>query len=119
MVRDEITDGRRIAQLLSSELTGLARGPLSDVHVVDADPDVSPTPAGATAYAIEQGDGRLGTVAVRPDAAVLDLQRALPPDATVDRSDLSVEADDQRRLVIERGAGVKAAVDVLRAVVAE
>ncbi|MFB6095961.1 MAG: hypothetical protein ABEJ74_01060 [Haloferacaceae archaeon] len=51
MVEDRLSDGRRIAQLLASELDGLG-GDLERVAVVDADPDVEPTADGALAYAV-------------------------------------------------------------------
>jgi predicted acetyltransferase len=40
MVENRITDGKRIAQLLASELTGLEQPPLDRIEVVDATPDV-------------------------------------------------------------------------------
>ena len=49
MVTDRLTDGRRIAQLLSSEITG-DKEDLSALSVTDADPDVEPTADGALAY---------------------------------------------------------------------
>lgn len=52
MVEDTVSDGLRIAQLLSSEIHGHERGALGRVRVVDADPDVEPTGSGAVAYAI-------------------------------------------------------------------
>lgn len=65
MVHDEITDGERIGQLLSSEIHGHERGGLGRLAVVDADSDVEPTEAGAFAYAVafdpdrrEEGDER-------------------------------------------------------------
>ena len=57
MVVDEITDGRRIAQLLSSEVHGRESGSLGRLSVVDADRDVEPTEFGAFAYGIDLGDG--------------------------------------------------------------
>jgi len=52
MAKERITDGKRIGQLFASELTGLERGPLGAVSVVDADPDVEPTEDGAFAYRV-------------------------------------------------------------------
>ncbi|WP_224449011.1 hypothetical protein [Haloprofundus salilacus] len=50
MVERRLTDGKRIAQLLASELEG---GGSSDrLRVVDADPDVEATTDGAFAYAV-------------------------------------------------------------------
>lgn len=51
MVEDRLTDGKRIAQLVASELTGDGGG-LARVVVADADPDVEPTVDGAFAYRV-------------------------------------------------------------------
>lgn len=51
MVRDRLTDGVRIGQLLASEISG-NEGRLRDLRVADADPDVEPTVDGALAYAV-------------------------------------------------------------------
>lgn len=115
MVEDRITDGRRIAELLSSELSGLASGPLAAVSVVEADPDVTPTPAGARAYAINHDGERVGTVDVRPAAAVLAFAEPVDVDVAVDRDGLRWAGEHRRRLVVADGAAVKPAVDVLRA----
>lgn len=55
MVEQRLSDGTRIAQLLASEIEGLG-GPLASASVVDATPDVEPTPAGAFAYAVGIGE---------------------------------------------------------------
>jgi hypothetical protein len=113
MVEDVTTDGRRIAELLASEVTGLAVGPLADASVVDAEPDVEPTAEGALAYRIEYAGERIGAVRVRPEAAIIDLRREWPPDAS-DAPGLAREAGGTA-LVVERGAAVKSAVDAIRA----
>lgn len=115
MVDEELTDGRRIAQLLSSELTGLSRGALADVSVIDADPDVTPADSGAFAYAIEHAGDRVGTVSVTPEAAVLSVDRPLRSDELAGREGVAIPDGDATRVVVERGAVVKAAVDALRA----
>lgn len=51
MVQDRLSDGKRIAQLLASELTG-DQAALAHVVVADADPDVEPTEDGAFAYRV-------------------------------------------------------------------
>lgn len=51
MVEDRLRDGKRIAQLLASELTG-DQVSLANVVVADADPDVEATEAGAFAYRV-------------------------------------------------------------------
>jgi hypothetical protein len=118
MVEDVITDGRRIAELLASELTGLERGPLGAVDIVEAEADVTPTADGAFAYAIEHEGDRVGTVTIRPEAAVLDLGAESLDVADTLTAGLSVPGDPPGRLVIERGAAVKAAVDVVEGTIA-
>jgi hypothetical protein len=51
MVDDRLTDGRRIAELLASELDGLG-DELAAVSVSDADRDAEATPDGAYAYRV-------------------------------------------------------------------
>jgi hypothetical protein len=110
MVEDRITDGKRIGQLLASELTGLERGSLGTVAVVEADPDVEPTAEGARAYRIEADGEPLGTVAVTPESARLRLASgtAVAPE----RDDVTVEADGAV-VVAHSGAAVKALVNVV------
>ncbi|MDS0259408.1 hypothetical protein NDI56_08390 [Haloarcula sp. S1CR25-12] len=110
MVEDRITDGKRIGQLLASELTGLERGPLGAVSVVDADPDVEPTDDGAFAYRIEAEGEPVGTVFVTVTTARLELdgQTALDPQ----RDDVTVE-NDGTVAVAHSGAAVKTLVDVV------
>lgn len=113
MVEDVTTDGRRIAELLASELTGLRVGPLEHVAVVDAHRDVEPTADGALVYRIEYADQRIGEVRIRPGAAVVVGADAWSRGPLEDATGLFLE-DDDRVLVIERGAAVKRAVDALR-----
>jgi len=54
MIDERLTDGVRIGQLLASELSG-DEGRLRDLGLVDADPDVEPTPDGALAYRVIRG----------------------------------------------------------------
>ena len=110
MVKDRITDGKRIGQLLASELTGLQRGPLGAVSVEDAAPDVEPTDEGAFAYRITADGEVLGTVSVTDRTARLELERttAMAPE----REDVTVEGEG-RVVVAHSGAAVKALVDVV------
>ncbi|EMA16355.1 hypothetical protein BDK61_2513 [Haloarcula quadrata] len=108
MVKDSISDGRRIGQLLASELTGLQRGPLSGVSVVDADRDVEPTPAGAFAYRVTADGTEVAVVEVTPETARLVLEQA--PVTAPERDDITV---DGTTVVVHSGAAVKTAVDML------
>jgi len=110
MVEDRITDGKRIGQLFASELTGLERGPLGAVAVEDADPDVEPTPEGATAFRVAADGDTLGTVAVTETTARLELET--PTAVESDREDITVE-NEGRVVVAHSGAAVKALVDVV------
>lgn len=62
MVEKRLRDGRRIAQLIASEVHADAT-----LSVVDADPDVKPTADGAFAYAVARG-GNGGGASDRDDA---------------------------------------------------
>ena len=120
MVEDTITDGKRIAQLLASEVTGRETGPLASLTVVDADPDVEPTADGAFAYGIDRDGDRLADVTVQPDRACLELKRRVDTGAeAAAAADLRVRrkaVDPPTALVfVETGASVKAAVDALGA----
>jgi hypothetical protein len=70
MVEDRLQDGKRIAQLLASEIEGNG-GTLAALAVSDADPDVEPTDDGALAYTVrdEGTDDRLAEVYVQQDRA--------------------------------------------------
>lgn len=105
MVNDRVTDATRVAQLLASELTGLEVGPLETVDVTDADPDAEPSPEGTVAYRVTADGESVGTVLLYPDRAVVDLG--------VEGS-AGVEGTTDDELVVESGAAVKRAVDVVR-----
>lgn len=119
MVEDRITDGKRIAQLLASELTGLATAPLDRITVVDAMPDAEPTPGGAEAYGVALDGERIGTVGVSYDYTTLSVRGALS-DEIEPAAGLTVErAAETVQIRIHTGAAVKGAVDLLVSVVSE
>jgi hypothetical protein len=117
MVDERVRDGQRIAQLLASELTGRATGPLADVSVVDADPSASPSPGGTRAYDVAFDGERVATVRMTERTARVELAESLEPAeaASVEAGDdLSVESGEAGPvLVVGSGAAVKGAVDVL------
>lgn len=149
MVIDRITDGRRIAQLLASELDGREDGGLEAVSVVNADRDVDPTEAGARAYdvvvwadvdedereherdAADEDTAHLARVFVHPDRArvVLEADRGLVEAAA---ADVGLEVEDAGSegtgmsesatlpsVTIDSGAAVKRATDAIQRVLAE
>jgi hypothetical protein len=131
MVDERLTDGRRIAQFLASEVTG-HEDDLRSLSVTDADPDVEPTPDGAFAYAIERaerddgGDGgadstRVASVFVQPERVRVEFEAAVDAVADAAREEgLRVRpkaVDPPRTLVfVEDGAQVKWLLPALRAV---
>ena len=124
MVEDRITDGKRIAQLLASELTGLSTESLDRYGVENADRDAEPSSGGTFAYDVVRDGEPVGSVFVHETSARIDLavgdESALdaPP---VDPDGLAVTTtDDGRvRLHVEYGAAVKRAVDSLLAALEE
>lgn len=111
MVTDRITDGKRIAELLASELTGLEEGVLADVSVSDADRDAEPTPEGTRAYVIRFDGECVATVVMYPEYVAIstDVYDPLPEG---ERRGVTVTVDGSIRVLT--GAAVKPAVDVLR-----
>ena len=120
MVEDRITDGRRIAQLLASELEGREDGEFARFTVVDADRDVEPTDDGARAYRVERDDESFAAMFVQPDRARIEIdvdpERALEAAEDVELRARPKATTPPRTLVfVESGAEVKRATDVLEA----
>jgi len=108
MVEDRITDGKRIGQLLASELTGLATGPLADLAVVDADRDAQPSEDGTVAYRLAYRGERVATVSLYPDHAQVAFRTGAPSGRG------KAGPGDGPTLRVESGAQVKRAADAIR-----
>lgn len=122
MVEEESTDGKRIAELLSSEVTGHENAPYDRLSVANADPDVEPTTDGAHAYDVHLDGERLGSVSVMPDRIRLELFEGLEAaERAAEQRGLRtrpVGAQPPRLVVfVENGARTKRALDVLGAAV--
>lgn len=122
MVEDRITDGRRIAQLLSSELHGRTDGAFAALSVVDADREIEPTADGTRAYRVERDEESFATVFVHPDRVRVEVETGL--DAAVEAAEelglrVRPKAVEPPKtiLFVESGAQVKRAADVLAAAV--
>lgn len=134
MVEEHLRDGKRIAQLLASEVEGVVDGAV----VVDAERDVEPTEDGAFAYGITRsavesdaisddeldGTDRIAEVYVQPDRARVEFLVA--PEIVAERAEeagLRVRPKavrPPRTLVfVEDGAQVKWIVPVVEHVVGE
>ncbi len=111
MVENRITDGKRIAQLLASELTGLSEGVLAAIDLADVDRDAEPTQAGTLAYRITYEGEPIADVFLFPSSVVVRLldERQWPEDAPL--------RENGEQLRIEYGAAVKGAVDAIRLLV--
>lgn len=129
MVVDEVRDGRRIAQLLASEIRGHERGTLGRCAVVDVQ-DVEGTEFGEFAYGVdltldgdEEGeDRRVADVFVHDDRARVEFRHGVETAVDAGRdAGLRVrpKASDPPRTVVfvESGVEAKRALAVLRAVV--
>ena len=126
MVTDELTDGTRIGQLLSSEIHGHERGVLGALRVADADREVEPTDDGAFAYGVdfEPEDGeptRIAAVYVQSDRVRVEFAVGVETAAeAAEEAGLRVRpkaVDPPKTLVfVENGAEVKSALRVVRAV---
>lgn len=123
MADERLSDGRRVAQLLASELTG-DHGQLAALSVTDADPDIEPTPEGALAYRVHDDDADriVAEVYIQPDRARVEFQVA--PDVAAEvgsEQDLRVRPKatqpPQTIVFVEDGAQVKWILPVFRAVV--
>ncbi|WP_435175926.1 hypothetical protein [Halorussus sp. AFM4] len=127
MVEERTTDGKRIAQLLSSEVSGREDSGLDALDVVNADPDVEPSADGELAYEIGRTDGDaddteiLAAVYVQDDRARIEFREAVDAAAeAAEEADLRVRPKavrpPQTLVFVEDGAEVKRATDVLVAV---
>ncbi len=128
MVRERLTDGTRIAELLASEIES-GGGVLSPLSLSDANPDVEPTSDGALAYRVvrladrETGDDRTtADVFVQPDCTRVEfVSHPAIAVTTASESSLSVQSNSETssrtHVFVESGAEVKRARDVFEAVV--
>ncbi|WP_458205830.1 hypothetical protein [Haladaptatus sp. NG-SE-30] len=122
MVEDRITDGVRIAQILSSEIDGREDPPLDSLAIVNANRDVEPTDDGALAYEIDQDGEVVASVFVQPDRVRIDISDGIDA-ATEAASEAGLRVrpkaaqPPQVLVFVESGAAVKRAVDVLIAAV--
>ncbi|ADJ14238.1 hypothetical protein [Halalkalicoccus jeotgali] len=118
MVEEHLADGRRIAQLLASEIDGRTDGSLDTLSVTEANPDVEPTANGAFAYAVAADGERLAGVYVHPDRVHLEFDAGHEAALTAAESaTLRVRpkaTHPPKTLVfVEDGAAVKRAVAVI------
>jgi hypothetical protein len=123
MSDDRITDGRRIGELLASEVTARSDGPLSNLVLVDVRSDAEGSADGTFAYGISLGEQiRLADVYIHDDRARLEFRAGLDPiPEAAEEAGLRVRpktVEPPRALVfVEDGAAVKRVLDVIRVAV--
>jgi hypothetical protein len=121
MVEDRITDGRRIAQLLASEVRGHENPPFDRLSVVDVQ-DVEGTAFGAFAYGVAlEETRRLADVYVHTDRARIEFREAVDVAAeTASEAGLRTrpKATDSPQTIVflEDGVEVKRVLPTVRAV---
>ena len=132
MVEDRTTDGKRIAQLLSSEVSSREDSGLDGLAVVNADADVEPSADGELAYEValrddadtadeEDDDAILAAVYVHDDRARVEFRERVDEAAdAAEEVGLRVRPKATRPprtlVFVEDGAEVKRATDVFVAV---
>ena len=124
MVEERITDGKRIAQHLSSEIHGRSGGVLGSLSIVDADPGVEPSEPGTHAYRIERNGRPFVSVTVEPNRCRLEFLPGACPGTSIENvtsyDGLSTDrSSDTPTVIVEYAAAVKRAVDVIRVVAEE
>lgn len=124
MVEDRVTDGRRIAQLLASEIRGRERGPLGPLSIVTSC-NVEGSKCGEFAYGIDREpmrdatDGeRLADVYIHDDRTRVEFRAGMEAAAaTADSGDLRNRPKGTRPprtlVFVESGAEVKRAADAV------
>lgn len=126
MTNERVTDGRRIGELLASEVTARADGLLSTLDVVDVDPDAEGSDSGTFAYTITtDGDEvtQLADVYIHIDRARLEFRAGLDPIPSA-----SAEANLRARpkavepprvlVFLEDGGEIKRVLDVISTAIA-
>lgn len=124
MVEDRVTDGKRIARLLASELDGREDGPLDRVAVVNARETAEPTEGGAGAYDVAVDGSVVASVSLHPARAELSFVDGVETAAGAAESaglESRRESSGARQasgvgVFVESGAEVKRGVDVVIAV---
>jgi len=122
MVEERTTDGKRIAQLLSSEVDGREDSGLAALDVADADPDVEGSADGELAYRIVRNAGdeavAFAEVYVHDDRVRVEFREAIDAAAeAADDAGLRVRPKAVRPprtiVFVEDGAAVKRATDAI------
>jgi hypothetical protein len=115
MVEDRITDGKRIAELLSSELSARGSGPLAEISVVDADRDATPSKDGTPAYGIARNSAQIGVVSLFPEYArvTLTVSAETVVESAPENGVPARREGSDAVLRVESGAAVKRAVDLI------
>lgn len=123
MVEERLENGRRIAQLLASEVDGRTDGELDSLSITEANTEVEPTVEGAFAYGIRVEENsekqQIASVYVHPDRVHIEFSADYESVVAAAESEgLRVRpkaVHPPKTLVfVEDGAQVKRAVSVVK-----
>jgi hypothetical protein len=123
MVEERLENGRRIAQLLASEVDGRTDGELDSLSITEANTEVEPTVEGAFAYGIRVEEKsekqQIASVYVHPDRVHIEFSADYESVVAAAESEgLRVRpkaVHPPKTLVfVEDGAQVKRAVSVVK-----
>jgi len=101
-------NGKRVAQLLASEIEGHEGRGLGALRVVDADRDAEPSPEGTRAYRISDGKNERAVVDLYPDYAALVADEKIRERARENGLDV-----DRDAILLPDGASVKRVLPAL------
>lgn len=122
MVENRITDGRRIGELLASEINGRDDDELAFLQVTNADRSAEPAVGGTRAFDITVGDDdkRLARVFIHPERAHLEFDCGRDTAVEVaNKNDLrtrpKASSPPKTLVFLESGSAVKRGVRVIQA----
>ncbi|WP_259517878.1 hypothetical protein [Halanaeroarchaeum sp. HSR-CO] len=120
MVDREITDGRRIADLLRAEVDGLSEPPFDEMVVGNERADADTEPPGNRIFDVERGGDSLASVYLQDDRISLEVEGDLvaareSAEAVGLRTRPKATTPPGLLVFVENGATIKRALDVLEA----
>ncbi|MFP8888740.1 hypothetical protein ACLI4U_03090 [Natrialbaceae archaeon A-CW2] len=122
MVEDRVTDGRRIAELLASEIDGRDDDELEFLQVTNADRSATPAVGGTRAFdiTIDDDEQRLARVFIHPERAHLEFDRGRDIAAEIAsenglRTRPKAGSPPKTLVFLESGGAVKRGVSVVQA----
>ncbi|MFB6254827.1 MAG: hypothetical protein ABEI06_09460 [Halobacteriaceae archaeon] len=119
-MENTIDDGKRIAELLSSEVTGHETELLDEMTIVNVNEDVSPSVEGDRAYDINYRSSQMASIFIHEDRAHIELREGLESaKEAAHNQDLRIRpvgtSPPHLTIFLENGADVKQVIPILKA----